>query len=190
MVSGSNYDRGYRYAPGPTAHSPSRRYSDPSDTDRGSQDYIPEGSQSPHSSEEHTPTYDIIHPDHHSSYQAEEDEKEEGATGDNTPGDASPAPTPARKSITVSDKPLSSAWTTALAATGAASSMSAAAKRRTNARKPQPQPQPSPHQGSLLPHAQKPHTKTLHQRCWVEISFFPEAGSFWNIVQRLEHDCS
>ena len=42
------------------------------------------------------------------------------------------------------DKPLSSAWNTALAATGAVATMSAAAKRRTNARKPNPNLNPRP----------------------------------------------
>ena len=42
------------------------------------------------------------------------------------------------------DKPLSSAWNTALAATGAVATMSAAAKRRTNARKPNTNLNPRP----------------------------------------------
>ena len=42
------------------------------------------------------------------------------------------------------DKPLSSAWNTALAATGAVATMSAAAKRRTNARKPNANVNPRP----------------------------------------------
>ena len=70
-----------------------------------------------------------------------------------------------RSHAAIAKKPLSSAWNTALAATGVATTMSAAAKRRTNTRKPNANVNPRPPRALFCLNLKNPVRKLCIKIC-------------------------
>ncbi|KAK2156435.1 hypothetical protein LSH36_213g01000 [Paralvinella palmiformis] len=156
--TGSSYDGGYRE--GSDEGSPPRGYS--TDFSRSDTDQSLDYSNSLHASPVHrtynttTPYSPSYPPPSPSGDQSPSPENKAGR--DASPVQSNPEGTPTKPTIPLpvalddphsfprrpSDKPLSSAWNTALAATGVATTMSAAAKRRTNTRKVNPNLNPRP----------------------------------------------
>ena len=139
VFSGAHYERGYPYGHGAPARSPQNQYSTSLSDADPNQEY-----QHPSTASYSTTPTQSPSQDHQAQSLGEgaDEGDEETCTETEKPEDS--AQSEGAGSRRPSEKPLSSAWNTALAATGVATTMSAAAKRRTNMRKPNANVNPRP----------------------------------------------